>query len=566
MVSIRCGQLVSLYRFGALASIARRVDSGSVPMLHVKAVCAAAEAWASDLLLAIGLETGDLASEVQPVSCATWLSALRFLAAKRTESGATVSVQPAHYLGDDQLAAWAPMLRSAKAPEVLLAALAQEWSLGCDGWFAIVCARSPGNEAAQLVLTVSWKDAVDGPLGPADRELVLAALCACVCAALTLLGFPNTQTSIQGERLHVQYSAGFGWPLLASYAGVGALLALVLPVFLEARIAALVLGFVVGSFLALRKPAEKVGVRAEQWRTRVLERALRVAENAPKLSPIIGSVIASAYRVQELIDAGAMGAVYRVVDIRTERLVAMKILRSASLGEVSTVDRLRREAEALALAWHPNVVECLDQGRLPSGSTYLVMEHLTGQTLEGKLQTPLRVPELMQVATQLLGAMAAIHGAGVIHRDIKPANIFLVQSSEVAGAEPTLKLIDFGIAQIAWEEMRMTGGGMLLGTPLYMTPEHRARAADGPEQGALEPDPKVDLYAAGVTLIECLIGSEALNRLGADHVAAFEKVLPIGIPDGIVAILRKSVAANASERFADAAEFLQAFAAERRSS
>src|SRR5690606_31770268 len=124
---------------------------------------------------------------------------------------------------------------------------------------------------------------------------------------------------------------------------------------------------------------------------------------------------------------------------------------------------------ALGLSWHPNVVEVIDHGHLPDGTSYLVMELLRGEPLASRLKARGRLApeELLPIAIHIAEALVAIHAAGVVHRDLKPANIYLVVDDEGERA----KILDFGIARVEWEEMRITNMGARLGTPGYMSPE-----------------------------------------------------------------------------------------------
>ncbi len=194
--------------------------------------------------------------------------------------------------------------------------------------------------------------------------------------------------------------------------------------------------------------------------------------------------------------SGASGVVYEAVRTSDNRPVAMKLLLASAAHDSVASDRLRREAEALGLAWHPNVVEVLDQGQLPDGTIYLVMELLEGASLAHRLRRDgaFRPNDLLPVATELAGALEAIHAAGVIHRDLKPENVFLVATPE-GGIRP--KILDVGIARVEWAETRITLNGVPMGTPGYMAPEQ--------ERGA-EVDARADIFAFGAMLYECLTG------------------------------------------------------------
>jgi serine/threonine-protein kinase len=240
--------------------------------------------------------------------------------------------------------------------------------------------------------------------------------------------------------------------------------------------------------------------------------ALRETENRVAAGDLEGAVIAGQYRMGERMGSGASGVIYEATRITDGLPVAIKLLRAATAHDVTASDRLRRESEALGLSWHPNVVEVIDHGHLPDGTSYLVMELLRGETLATRLKVRVRLPaaEVLPIAKQIAEALVAIHAAGVVHRDLKPSNIYLVPSSEPpvpsgpsgpAGSSeesPELvKVFDFGIARVEWEEMRITNMGAPLGTPGYMSPEQ--------ETGG-EVDARSDIFAVGAMIYECLVG------------------------------------------------------------
>ncbi|MBV9948378.1 MAG: serine/threonine protein kinase [Myxococcales bacterium] len=225
-------------------------------------------------------------------------------------------------------------------------------------------------------------------------------------------------------------------------------------------------------------------------------------------------------------------------------------------------DRLRREAEALGLAWHPNVVEVIDHGRLPDGTAYLVMELLHGESLAARLRAKGRMEpaELLPIAMQVCDALAAVHAAGVVHRDVKPSNIYLaVERDEPTGPE-RVKLLDFGIARVEWEETRITNTGGPLGTPGYMSPEQ--------EFGGGEIDGRSDLFALGAVLYECLVGEppppqspSGLVRTGGGVTPRFDAgplKTSAFIPAPWYSVLERAMAANPADRFQDARAFAQA--------
>src|SRR5690606_27684451 len=168
-----------------------------------------------------------------------------------------------------------------------------------------------------------------------------------------------------------------------------------------------------------------------------------------------------------------------------------------------------------------------EDGMLPDGTSYLVMERLYGESLARRLRRegPLRADELLPIALQVCDALGAVHAAGVVHRDLKPSNIFLAKDEardDLAESpvrlslsiEPTherVKLLDFGVAQVEWAETRLTNTGAPLGTPGYMSPEQ--------EQG-IEIDHRSDIFSVGGVIYECLSGAPPPVTHGAASASA----------------------------------------------
>jgi serine/threonine-protein kinase len=246
-----------------------------------------------------------------------------------------------------------------------------------------------------------------------------------------------------------------------------------------------------------RERRRRAEAAAQQTRVQALERMLALKDwrSASAAGSLHGTVIAGDYRIKARLGAGASGVIYEAERIGDGLPVAMKLLRVAAAHEAVASDRLRREAEALRLAWHPNVVEVIDHGHLPDGTAFLVMELLRGESLAFRLRKrPLEPSELFPIATEVCDALGAVHAAGIVHRDVKPANIYLVRADD--GRE-TVKLLDFGIARVEWAETRITNLGAPLGTPGYMSPEQEAGGTV---------DARSDLFAVGAVLYEALVG------------------------------------------------------------
>ncbi|QFG25066.1 serine/threonine-protein kinase [Actinomadura sp. WMMB 499] len=206
-----------------------------------------------------------------------------------------------------------------------------------------------------------------------------------------------------------------------------------------------------------------------------------------------GTELDGRYRLESVLGRGGMGEVWRAVDLRLRRPVAVKVLPAELADVPGAMDRFEREAEATAALQHPGITVVFDVGRTGDGLAYLVMELLEGEDLRTVMRRHpggLPVEEAVGHAVQVADALAAAHSRGIVHRDIKPANLFVL-------ADGRLKLCDFGIAGLADAATRLTQDGGTVGTPLYMAPEQfRGGAADF----------RSDLYALGCVLHELLTG------------------------------------------------------------
>jgi serine/threonine-protein kinase len=215
------------------------------------------------------------------------------------------------------------------------------------------------------------------------------------------------------------------------------------------------------------------------------------------------------YVLDDLLGVGAMGAVYAATH-RNGMRVAIKVLHREIAASESLRQRFLREGYIANRVLHPSLVRILDDDEDDDGTTFLVMELLTGRTLHddweqaGGRLPPARVGAL---ADGLLDALAAIHAEGIVHRDVKPENVFLTSDG--------LKLLDLGLAKLL-HEARMTQTGQLMGTPDYASPEQAGGVVSAV-------DARSDVYSVGATMFTLLTGKvvhEARTALEAIVYAA----------------------------------------------
>jgi serine/threonine-protein kinase len=210
----------------------------------------------------------------------------------------------------------------------------------------------------------------------------------------------------------------------------------------------------------------------------------------------VGDVLASKYKLEELLGSGGMGHVYRAVNQLVGRSVAIKTLRKEHASNELIRERFLREARAANLVSHPNVVNVLDIGD-DGGTPFIVQELLRGEDLGNYAQRnggKLKLEEVVDLLCPVIDAVAEAHNKGVVHRDIKPDNVFLARD----GKKIVPKLLDFGISKVRSSDMKQTEVGMLMGTPAYMPPELL--------QGARDADARSDVWAFGVMLFQLIAG------------------------------------------------------------
>lgn len=215
-----------------------------------------------------------------------------------------------------------------------------------------------------------------------------------------------------------------------------------------------------------------------------------------------GSVIRGKYRLICKVGQGGMGAVYKAVHLAFEELRALKVIAPELISDQLFVQRFKKEAVITRKLQHPNAVRVDDIDEAEDGRPYIVMEFIDGKSLKKLIREegPLPVPRVLAIIKQAAAALEAAHKLGMVHRDIKPDNIALVDTPD----GEMVKVLDFGIAKVKEARMgeaagmTLTGAGVVIGTPQYMSPE-QAMGKRGDEL-----DGRADLYSLGVVMYQML--------------------------------------------------------------
>src|SRR4051794_34361343 len=262
--------------------------------------------------------------------------------------------------------------------------------------------------------------------------------------------------------------------------------------------------------------------------------------------PLVGAVLDGRYRVGVMIATGGMSAVYRGLDLRLDRPVALKIMDSRYAGDSQFLTRFQREARAVARLKDPGLVAVYDQG-LDGSHPFLVMELVEGGTLRELLRErgPMPPHAAAAVLRPVLGGLAPAHHAGLVHRDVKPENVLISDDGEV-------KLVDFGLVR-AVAEAGITSTSVILGTAAYLSPEQVSSGTA---------DARSDVYAVGILAYELITGTTpftgdnpltvAYQRMDNDVPLASTAIS--GVPRQFDEFIARATARDADERFADAGE------------
>ena len=265
--------------------------------------------------------------------------------------------------------------------------------------------------------------------------------------------------------------------------------------------------------------------------------------------PLSAGTRLGAYEIVGPLGAGGMGEVYRALDARLGREVAIKVLPAAFAADPEALARFDREMKTLAAVSHPHIVAIYDAGHHGS-SAYAVTELLEGETLaEIVLRGPVPVRKAIEYGVQIARGLAAAHDRGIVHRDLKPANVIVTSNGHV-------KVLDFGLARTAAADTdgattANTSPGLVMGTLGYMAPE-QARG--------LPVDHRADIFAFGCVMYELLAGRRAFDRSSAaDTLSAILKEDPaplsganIAVPPALERVVQRCLEKDPDERFQSA--------------
>ena len=228
---------------------------------------------------------------------------------------------------------------------------------------------------------------------------------------------------------------------------------------------------------------------------------------------VIGQTIGN-YRLLKVLGEGGMGVVYEAEHVAIGRRAAVKMMLVQNARDEKTIQRFFNEARATNEVRHPGIVQIYDCGTATNGAPWLIMELLEGETLGARLARlgRLSVAETVDLGGQASSVLAAAHAAGIVHRDLKPDNLFVVPDAG-APSGARVKVLDFGIAKLAARDpvnALRTQTGVLMGTPLYMSPEQC--------RGTKQVDFRSDIYSLGLIVYQMLAGappfvSEGLGEL-----------------------------------------------------
>jgi eukaryotic-like serine/threonine-protein kinase len=278
--------------------------------------------------------------------------------------------------------------------------------------------------------------------------------------------------------------------------------------------------------------------RADASLTRTLSHALRELT--------AGSTFAGRYQIVEELGHGGMGRVYKAVDTQVNEKVALKLLKPEISADSEMIERFRNELKLARRIAHRNICRMFDLGEA-EGTRFITMEFVPGEDLRTviRMTGSLAVGTILSIGQQVADGLAEAHGLGIVHRDLKPQNVMIDTAGRV-------KIMDFGIARSV-REKGVTGPGVMIGTPEYMSPE---------QVEAKETDARSDIYSLGIILYEMATGRVPFEGDTALSIAMKQKgetpkspkALNPNLPDELSAIILRCLEKDPAKRFASAAD------------
>ena len=270
-----------------------------------------------------------------------------------------------------------------------------------------------------------------------------------------------------------------------------------------------------------------------------------------------GQTIAGKYRIDRVIGVGGMGVVMAAHHLELDSRVAIKFLLPETASNSEAVARFAREARAAVMITSEHVTRTSDIGKLDDGTPYIVMEYLEGSDLAAWLiqYGPLPLEQAVEFVLQAGEAIAEAHALGIVHRDLKPSNLFVTHRG---GDELSIKVLDFGISKTGDAGPSMTRTAVMVGSPMYMSPEQVRSARDVDQQ--------TDIWALGVILYELITGvppfdgddlTELVNRILSESPRSIRSYRP-SVPEALERVIFRCLTRDLEQRFGSMAELADA--------